>query len=374
MEARRDALRKVYQRAISTPMHNLEAIWRDYSAFETQWDKTLWQGLMAQHSKNYMGARQICRERKTYWEGINRAFLAVPPSGSSKEETQVGLWKRLIRYEKGNPEQIEPDELTKRVSYTYDQALLCLYRFPDIWHDLAAYLLEREDEEGAIKVYERAIVALPKNLLIHFSFADMLEGQQQLERCEEIYENLMESHPSPLVFIQYMRFARRAFDASKSRAIFHRAMKSDACSHHVYAVAADMEYFVNKDGEIGRKIFQLGMRKYGSQPSFLLRYLQFMGHLNEEEEVRALYEKMLEGVEKEESEGIWKSYLAFEYLHGSLDTIKAVEKRKKEIFPNEDPRGIATLVSRYRFEDLWPVTPVEFRSFSIGEKKDKGKE
>ncbi len=34
-----DAIRKVYQRAVVIPMNNVEAIWRDYDAFENKQNK-----------------------------------------------------------------------------------------------------------------------------------------------------------------------------------------------------------------------------------------------------------------------------------------------------------------------------------------------
>lgn len=34
-------LRRAYQRAVETPMHNLEAIWKEYDAFENDLNKIL---------------------------------------------------------------------------------------------------------------------------------------------------------------------------------------------------------------------------------------------------------------------------------------------------------------------------------------------
>jgi cleavage stimulation factor subunit 3 len=35
-----DQTRKIYQRAISTPLENLESIWQSYNAFENDLNKT----------------------------------------------------------------------------------------------------------------------------------------------------------------------------------------------------------------------------------------------------------------------------------------------------------------------------------------------
>jgi cleavage stimulation factor subunit 3 len=44
-----DLLRKVYQRAIENPMHNLESIWKEYDQFENSLNKTLAAGLLKEH-------------------------------------------------------------------------------------------------------------------------------------------------------------------------------------------------------------------------------------------------------------------------------------------------------------------------------------
>jgi hypothetical protein len=36
-----DAMRKLYQRAIENPMHNLEGIWKEYDAFENGLNKII---------------------------------------------------------------------------------------------------------------------------------------------------------------------------------------------------------------------------------------------------------------------------------------------------------------------------------------------
>ncbi len=125
-------------------MHNLEAIWKDYDTFENELNKILAKELIQKTAPKYMQARSIYRERKRYYEGILRNMLARPPIPGDKEEhqvlcsiidtvLQVSLWKRLILYEKGNPQHLEADPLYKRIVFTYNQCLLCLYHYPEIW-------------------------------------------------------------------------------------------------------------------------------------------------------------------------------------------------------------------------------------------------
>lgn len=86
--------------------------------------------------------------------------LATPPTGSRKEAVQMQQWKRVLAYEKKvrspitsilsllirclflliilkNPQGLDPAALRDRVVFAYNQALLVLYHFPEIWFDLA---------------------------------------------------------------------------------------------------------------------------------------------------------------------------------------------------------------------------------------------
>jgi len=101
------SLRKLYQRAVENPMHNLEAIWKEYDAFENNLNKQLAKAFVIEYSPKYVSARVVYRERKGYLDGILRNMLAKTPRGSIKKEHQVTLWKKLIAYEKTNPQRLE---------------------------------------------------------------------------------------------------------------------------------------------------------------------------------------------------------------------------------------------------------------------------
>lgn len=137
-----DLLRKLYQRAIEIPMHNVENLWREYDQFENGLNKQLAKALMTEHAPRYMAARSTFRERKNYIEGLSRNSIARPPRGLQKEMHQVRLWKRLIDYEKKNPQRLDPESLRERVTFTYNQCLMCLYHYPEIWHQSAQFQLE----------------------------------------------------------------------------------------------------------------------------------------------------------------------------------------------------------------------------------------
>lgn len=42
------------------------------------------------------------------------------------------MWMRYLEFEKGNPQRIETPVFISRVSLAFDQALQCLYHFPEV--------------------------------------------------------------------------------------------------------------------------------------------------------------------------------------------------------------------------------------------------
>jgi cleavage stimulation factor subunit 3 len=251
-----DALRKAYQRAIENPMHNVESIWKEYDQFENSLNKTLAAGLLKEHGPKYMSARSTYRERKNHIEGISKNVLARPPRGFVREAHQLRLWKRLIDYEKANPQRLDPEALIDRVTFTYNQALMALYHYPEIWHQAAQYQYEVGRTEACDKVYARALVAMPANLLLHFEYCDFLELNGKVTEATALYDKLLavvtqqqqqqqqqpsqgdsSSSSSALVWIQAMRFYRRTHGIQPARKIFFRARKSPTCTYHVYVAA-----------------------------------------------------------------------------------------------------------------------------------------
>ncbi len=52
-----------------------------------------------------------------------------------------------------------------------------------------------------------------------------------------MYERLVAVNQSTLVFIQYMKFARRAEGIKGGRAVFKRGRTSPSCTYHLFVVS-----------------------------------------------------------------------------------------------------------------------------------------
>ena len=61
----------------------------------------------------------------------------------------------------------------------------------------------------------------------------------------------------------------------------------------MYVGAALMEYFSTKDKKIASNIFELGFKRYKDRVGFVKHYLDFLIHLNDDNNTRVLFERVL---------------------------------------------------------------------------------
>lgn len=86
----------------------------------------------------YQAARQVYRDRKRLLESIEWTSLAVPPHKVNMDQhRQAMLWQDYLQHEKSNPQRLEPSPLMQRVRLAYDQAVMYLYLYPELWNDYA---------------------------------------------------------------------------------------------------------------------------------------------------------------------------------------------------------------------------------------------
>ncbi|CAH1114072.1 unnamed protein product [Psylliodes chrysocephalus] len=384
------AVRKVYQRGIITPMTGMETFWKDYIAFEQNINAIIAEKMSIERSRDYMNARRVAKELEVQIRGINRNAPSIPPSGTPEERKQVELWQKYIAWEKSNPLRTEDTALlTKRVVFALEQCLLCLGHHPDIWYQAAQFLeysckilAEKGDvnasklfSEEAANMFERATSSLlSKNMLLYFAYADYEEGRLKYEKVHQIYNKYLEIDDidPTLAYIQYMKFARRAEGIKSARTAFKKAREDPRSTYHLFVCAALMEYYCSKDKNIAFRIFELGLKKFGAVPEYITCYIDYLSHLNEDNNTRVLFERVLSSgsLEPEKSVDIWNKFLEFECNIGDLQSIVKVEKRRSEVLSKIkefEGKETAQLVDRYRFLDLFPCTPQELKSIGYTE-------
>ncbi|XP_043658822.1 protein suppressor of forked [Drosophila teissieri] len=384
------AVRRVYQKAVVTPIVGIEQLWKDYIAFEQNINPIISEKMSLERSKDYMNARRVAKELEYHTKGLNRNLPAVPPTLTKEEVKQVELWKRFITYEKSNPLRTEDTALvTRRVMFATEQCLLVLTHHPAVWHqasqflDTSARVLTEKGDVQAAKIFadecanilERSINGvLNRNALLYFAYADFEEGRLKYEKVHSMYNKLLQlpDIDPTLVYVQYMKFARRAEGIKSARSIFKKAREDVRSRYHIFVAAALMEYYCSKDKEIAFRIFELGLKRFGGSPEYVMCYIDYLSHLNEDNNTRVLFERVLSsgGLSPHKSVEVWNRFLEFESNIGDLSSIVKVERRRSAVFENlkeYEGKETAQLVDRYKFLDLYPCTSTELKSIGYAE-------
>ena len=423
--ARMQEVRRAYQRAVSVPTNSIDALYREYDAFEHGVSAALAKPLLAEVKPGVDVARAALKERKRLHDQCIVGGLAGPP-GTSKDEKspdgQARAWRAMINWERSNPQKLTPDaeagetahpQLVTRVALAYDQALMSLWNFPDIWLEFAAWH-EGNDHEEAKAVLQRAREALPGCPLVHFAAADLVEARGDATAASAVYESVLDEyevkcaadaeaanvdgaddfkfdHPpmddaTLLVSIEYMRCARRMRGRDEARKSFMRVRKAPGKRWEAFAAAALLEWRYDKNDKVARNVFELGLKYFISQPQYVARYAEFLVGCNDVGNARVLFERAtaaageataaaagLGGTDKAGKASVekvfWDMFVDFEHTHGTMDTMKGVETRRREAVAGPDavdgaPEIITALLGRHSIFDLRPVSEEHMRHFA----------
>ncbi|KAI3914272.1 hypothetical protein MKX01_030729 [Papaver californicum] len=251
-------LKEVYQKAILTPTHHVEQLWKDYENFENSVSRALAKGQVSEYQPKYNSAKAVYKERKKLVDDIDWNMLAVPPTGSDKEEQQCMAWKRFLAFEKGNPQMIDSEFSNSRIILTYEQYLMYLYYYPDI-------------------------CSLPDSELLKYAYAELEESRGSLLGDVVNASTLAHIHFIP------------------ARKYFVDARKYPNCTYHVFVAYAMMAFCQDKDLKVAHNVFEAGMKRFMHEPAYILEYADFLCGLNDDRNVRALFERALNSLPPEKS-------------------------------------------------------------------------
>ncbi|KLO08580.1 Suf-domain-containing protein [Schizopora paradoxa] len=157
------------------------------------------------------------------------------------------------------------------------------------------------------------------------------------ERAEKELRSLRQEYG--LVYILYIRFAMRAEGIDASRAAFARARKDKWSPWEVFESAALMEYHVAKQLGVASKILGLAHGRFPDEIDFVVRYLQFLISVNDENNARSLFERAIVNPKftPDLARPLWEAWARYEYQYGNLEAAIKLEKRMAEAYPNDPP-------------------------------------
>ena len=188
--------------------------------------------------------------------------------------------------------------------------------------------------EKSAEILTAGVQACPSSVLLAFALADAEEDRKDFAKCHTIYETLInrlypeidamqqkvaaevETAKGPVVadtvlaeeretrgefvaarrgkdvadleacagvvWVMYMRFARRAEGIKAARGVFGKARKSPHPSWHVFEASAMMEYHANKDSAVAIRIYELGFKLFSENVDYVVRYLNFLLSINDD--------------------------------------------------------------------------------------------
>ena len=224
--------------------------------------------------------------------------------------------------------------------------------------------------DEAAQMYERAISGpLMKNQLLYFAYADFEESRLKYQEVHKVYQRYIaiEDIDPTLAYIQYMKFARRAEGIKSTRDVFKKAREDNRSKYQTFVAAALMEYYCTKNKEIAFRIFELGLKRFPESADYIMAYVDYLSHLNEDNNTRVLFERVLTSgqLKNEDTVGLWNRFLEFECNVGDLASIVKVEKRRAHVLQKLkefEGKDTAQLVDRYKFMGLYPCTSEELKA------------
>ncbi|KAJ6544221.1 hypothetical protein B0H19DRAFT_1076360 [Mycena capillaripes] len=401
-----DAIRKVYQRAVQTPLDNVEQLWTQYEAFEMGLNKITAKKFMSDLSPAHMQARTVLRQLTIHLNGLGNnsnptgISLPAPATFSGQERQLIGRWKAYLKWEEGNPLELEDKDraiFIGRVEKVYRKAVIRMRYYPEIWFMAYSWNASIGKNEEALSMLKGGLEANPESFALTYAYAESLEkaelkkDQRDFTEVHSLYErffgvlrpslarlaeavapadppteepadgNTVETAPGTAAppttpaannpqaeelaerrkqysnaWINYMRFARRAQGHKACRDAFGKARRDEFIGWEVYEAAAMTEYRCNfEDGRlVAARIFETGMKKFGNEVPYVLAHLSFLLTLNDENNARALFERVIVKFTPQEAKPIWERWSRSQYQYDDLEAVLELERRMAEVYPN----------------------------------------
>jgi cleavage stimulation factor subunit 3 len=78
--------------------------------------------------------------------------------------------------------------------------------------------------------------------------------------------------------------------------IFKLARGDERTGYHAYVAAALMERTGKNGDKVAGNVFELGLKRFPSEPGYILAYLKFLLGINEHTNIRVLFERAISGL------------------------------------------------------------------------------
>ncbi|KZV73632.1 Suf-domain-containing protein [Peniophora sp. CONT] len=289
--------------------------------------------------------------------------------------------------------------LLARIRGVYRKALVRMRYFSEIWYMAYIWTASAGTQAQALKLLKDGIAANPTSFVLNFAYAEALEleGAGSFSAVHELYTTFLatlradleqreealantsgelsgsqdnempdasqaslrmpngfnahaadEKNPARkdfaerrreygVVWIMYMRFARRAEGTKAGRDTFGKARLDKLAPWQVYEAAAQTEYHSGRDASIATRIFSKGLEIFNNEAEYVVRYLSFLLSINDEKNAGALFSEVSKTFPPDQARPIWERWARHQYQYGDLATALAIEKSMAEVYPKDYP-------------------------------------
>ncbi|KAG8897016.1 mRNA 3'-end-processing protein rna14, partial [Tulasnella sp. 408] len=174
----------------------------------------------------------------------------------------------------------------------------------------------------------------------------VIEAEDRARKTRERRSKDMEAARNELgvVWVMLMRFSRRSEGLRPARAVFARARKDKWCPWVVYEAAASslteptrtalMEYHCTKAADVATKIFEIGLKQFADNIDYVVRYLNFLISINDDNNARALFERTISTFPGEKGRPLWERWSRYEFNFSDLAASQKLEQRMAEALPS----------------------------------------
>ncbi|PVU93718.1 hypothetical protein BB561_001616 [Smittium simulii] len=196
--------------------------------------------------------------------------------------------------------------------------------------------------------------------------------EQLINRVEDLLKVKLnyEKRIHTQVWISYLRHSMRANGIDGARSVFKtvRTQAIENITYHIFVASAMMEYHVTKNPSIAGRLFEFGLKYFGSEPDYVLEYMEYLININDSNNSRALFERTV--LQKNtDCSMLWNVYLNYEYQYGDLRTVYNLDSRL--VSQDKSESSVNRFINRYGFLDLNPMRSVCFGNLDSFHEKDK---
>ncbi|KAJ7166895.1 hypothetical protein C8R46DRAFT_1034874 [Mycena filopes] len=305
-----ELLRSTYHLCLKIPLENVESLWVQYEAFEMSVDTFGANRLLS------LQARIMLRQLAKHLAGLDingsQSDIFLPPATFSGPELElIGRWKAVFSWTAsvGRAEEgllileagLEANPDSFALTYTY------------------AELLEKAQLETGTRNFCEIRRLCER-------FVGVLRDQLVLARSQNSQEDLLELKKQYTnAWINYLRFIH--------------AGNVEYIGWELYEWAVITQYRCDpQDGHmLAVQTFETGMERHASNATYILSYLGFLLTSNDQNDARALFERVILMFIPQEAKPVCEYCQAqAQYQYADLEACLDLQRRMAEVYPDAD--------------------------------------